>query len=152
MPATALKTAPAAFKTLEFAALDPAAAEEHARLMLHHHTDPSDLHADLEAGCDAIVVLDARSREAYARAHIPGAINFPHREMDAESVKRLPRNQLIITYCDGIGCNGSTKAALKLAHYGFHVKELIGGIDWWVRDGYPVARGDDAKAVPDCGC
>ncbi|HSC48243.1 MAG TPA: rhodanese-like domain-containing protein, partial [Gammaproteobacteria bacterium] len=65
MPATARKTAPVAFRTLEYPALDPAAAEQHARLMLHHHTDPSDLHADLEAGCDAIVVLDARSRDSY---------------------------------------------------------------------------------------
>jgi rhodanese-related sulfurtransferase len=152
MPATARKTAAPHSKVLEFPPQEPAAAESHALMMLSHYTDPSDLHADLEARCDTFIVLDARSRDTYARGHIPGAINFPYREMDAESVKRLPRNQLIVTYCDGIGCNGSTKAALKLAHFGFRVKELIGGFDWWVRDGYQVMRGEDAKAGPDCGC
>ena len=32
------------------------------------------------------------------------------------------------------------KGALKLAELGFRVKELIGGIDWWKRDGYATER------------
>ncbi len=32
----------------------------------------------------------------------------------------------------------STKTAIKLATAGFRVKELIGGLDWWKRDGYPT--------------
>ena len=152
MPATARQTALARSRVMEFPPQEPAAAAQHALLVLSHYTDPSDLHEDLEAGCDEFVVLDARSRESYARGHIPGAINFPHREMDAESIKRLPRNQLIVTYCDGIGCNASTKAALKLARFGFRVKELIGGIDWWVRDGYLVAQGEGPHSGPACGC
>jgi len=144
------KTVTPAFKVLEFPALEPPAASHHAKVMLSHYTDPADLHADMQAGCEALMVVDARSREAYARGHIPGAINFPHAEMDAESVKRLPRDKLIITYCDGIGCNGSIKGALKLALHGFRVKELMGGIDWWIRDGYQLVRGADPK--PGCGC
>ena len=147
------KTVTPIYKVLEFPALEPAAAWHHANVMLSFYTDPSDLHDDMEAGCDALVVVDARSREAYARGHIPGAINFPHREMDAESVKRrLPKDKLIITYCDGMGCNASTKGALKLAFHGFRVKELIGGIDWWVRDGYQLVRGSDPKLGAECGC
>ncbi|WP_222436190.1 rhodanese-like domain-containing protein [Rubripirellula reticaptiva] len=35
----------------------------------------------------------------------------------------------IATYCDSIGCNGSTKAALAMPKLGFRVMELIGGLD-----------------------
>jgi len=138
------------FHTLAFGEASPSDVVAHARLMLSHYTDIADLHADMEAGVDGFIVLDARSREAYARSHIPGAINFPHREMDAESVKRLARHQLIVTYCDGNGCNGSTKAALKLASFGFRVKELLGGLDWWIRDGHKVEQG--TQSAPACGC
>ena len=56
-------------------------------------------------------------------------------------------------YCDGIGCNASTKGALNLTRLGFRVKELLGGLDWWKRDGYPTEgeagqQGDDTA----CGC
>ncbi len=149
MPAAA-RTAPVPSLVLEHPPLAPEAAATHARAVLDHYTDPSDLYADLKAGCDAFIVLDARSAEAYAYRHIPGAISFPHREMTAESVKRLPKGQLIVCYCDGIGCNGSTKAALKLAGFGFQVKELSGGLDWWIRDGYGVETG--AASGLACGC
>jgi len=149
MPATALKPAVPSL-VLEYPPLPPEAVAAHARAMLGQYTDPADLHTDLAAGCDAFIVLDARSAEAYAHRHIPGAINFPHREMTAESVQRLPKNQLIVAYCDGIGCNASTKATLKLAGFGFKVKELVGGLDWWIRDGYGVETG--AANGPACGC
>ena len=38
--------------------------------------------------------------------------------------------------CDGIGCNASTKRALKMTKLGFKVKELKGKIEWWKFDGY----------------
>ena len=58
--------------------------------------------------------------------------------MNPESTQWLDSTALYVTYCDGIGCNASTKGALKLAELGFQVKELIGGFDWWKRDGYPT--------------
>lgn len=64
--------------------------------------------------------------------------------MTEESTKNLDRNILYVTYCDGIGCNASTKGALKMAELGFKVKELIGGLDWWKRDGY-ATQGTKAK-------
>ena len=50
------------------------------------------------------------------------------------------RGGLVVTYCDGIGCNASTKGALKMAELGFRTKELIGGLDWWKRDGHPTEK------------
>lgn len=101
---------------------------------LEFEIDSWDLRAALVKG-EKIVVVDARSAQSYAEEHIPGAINMPHRTMNEESTKHLDRAVLHVTYCDGIGCNASTKGALNLARLGFRVKELIGGLDWWKRDG-----------------
>ena len=58
--------------------------------------------------------------------------------MNTETVAHLDRNKVYVVYCDGIGCNASTKGAYKLARLGFRTKELLGGLDWWRRDGHPV--------------
>jgi rhodanese-related sulfurtransferase len=108
---------------------------DHFRSKLTHETDAWDLRAMLRERHD-VIVIDTRSEAAYAEQHIPQAISFPHRKMTAASTENLDRNALYVTYCDGVGCNGSTKGALKLAELGFNVKELIGGIEWWKRDGY----------------
>ncbi len=105
---------------------------------LAYETDAWDLKIALEAG-ENIVVIDTRSPKAFAHEHIPGAINIPHRSMSPETTTPLDKAALIVTYCDGIGCNASTKGALNMARLGFRVKELIGGLDWWKRDGHPTA-------------
>jgi hypothetical protein len=43
--------------------------------------------------------------------------------MSAETTTRLDRSKVYVVYCDGIGCNASTKGAYKLARLGFRVKE-----------------------------
>jgi rhodanese-related sulfurtransferase len=93
----------------------------------------------LEKG-ERIVVLDARSPQTFAQDHIPGAINLPHRAMTEESTRQMDRSLLYVVYCDGIGCNASTKGALNLSRLGFRVKELMGGIEWWKREGYQTER------------
>lgn len=123
----------------------------HYQNKLAFETDAWDLQVALDAG-DKVIVIDARSPEAYRREHIPGAINIPHRQMNAETTGGLDRGVLVVTYCDGIGCNASTKAALNLARLGFRVRELIGGLDWWKRDGHPTAGGGPASAGTRCGC
>jgi rhodanese-related sulfurtransferase len=111
----------------------------HFRDKLAFETDAWDLNEMLRTG-QHVVVIDARSRDSFAQEHIPGAVSLPHREMNAETTQSLDRDALYVTYCDGIGCNASTKGALKLAELGFRVKELIGGVDWWKRDGYATER------------
>ena len=105
---------------------------------LRFETDASDLKGALEKG-EKIVVLDARPPQTYAQEHIPGAINIPHRTMTEATTAHLDKSLLYVVYCDGIGCNASTKGALNLSRLGFRVKELIGGIEWWKREGYATA-------------
>ena len=116
-------------------------------------TDSWDLKTAIEAG-ENVVVVDARSPEAWAAERIPGAINIPHRAMAPETTARIGRGALVVTYCDGIGCNASTKGALNMLRLGFRVKELLGGLDWWKRDGHPTEGGAVAvsQAAGKCGC
>ncbi|MEH6434112.1 rhodanese-like domain-containing protein [Massilia sp. DD77] len=140
---------------LQFPAPDPAQSAVFMQAKLAYHTDSADLAEDLLNGVDAIVVIDTRSPEHYAAGHIPGAISFPHRTMDEHSTSALDRGKTYVVYCDGIGCNGSTKGAWKLARLGFKVKELLGGLDFWKRDGHPLATGMEAGrlgAAARCGC
>lgn len=119
---------------------------------LNYEMDSWDLFEALNQG-HKIIVVDGRSAIAYQHEHIPNAINIPHRSITQETLAYLDQTVLYVTYCDGIGCNASTKTALKMSTLGFQVKELIGGLDWWKRDGYQT-MGDNAHAGTsiDCGC
>jgi len=119
---------------------------------LNYEIDSWDLFEALNKG-ENIIVIDARSSEAYDIEHIPSAINLPHRLMNADSTAHLDKETLYVTYCDGIGCNGSTKGALNMAELGFKVKELMGGLDWWRRDGYETmgTQSRPGKKII-CGC
>lgn len=114
--------------------------------------DPADLFLALRNN-EKVVVVDARKPEGFTAEHIPGAINIPHRKMSTETTVSLDKNCLYVVYCDGIGCNASTKGALNLSRLGFKVKELIGDIQWWKFDGY-ATEGLVANTVerPSCHC
>lgn len=119
---------------------------------LHFEMDSYDL-AEAMTKSENIQAIDTRSPELYEKEHIPGAINIPHRTMSEESTSHLDKTVLYITYCNGIGCNGSTKGALNMINLGFQVKELIGGLDWWKRDGYRTeGKNSNSKEVIVCGC
>lgn len=124
---------------------------EHYEHKLAYETDAADLFDSLNKG-ERIVVIDARSTEGYELEHIPGAISLPHRTMDAGTTAHLDKSVLYVTYCDGIGCNASTKGALKMARLGFRVKELIGGLDWWKRDQYTTAGSAGAERRSGIAC
>ena len=123
----------------------------HYERKLAFETDSWDVKVALESG-ENIVVIDARSPEAYQKEHIPGAINIPHRTMNEETTKHIDKAVLVVTYCDGIGCNASTKGALSMTKLGFRVKELMGGLDWWKRDSHKTERGVEGTSSTACGC
>ena len=125
---------------------------KHYEDKLAYEMDPSDLFAALNNG-EKIMPLDARKPFGYEAEHIPGALNIPHREMNEQTTKHLDKDVLYVTYCDGIGCNASTKGALNMARLGFKVKELMGGIEWWKFDGYETEGTKAAKGLKvECAC
>ena len=116
-------------------------AADHFARRLELETDASDLHEDLRNHVPGILVVDARRPESYAAAHIPGAINLHHATITQESTARFPKDATLVVYCAGVHCNASTKGAAKLAALGFHVKELLDGLDGWRKEGFPVEAG-----------
>jgi len=129
-------------RVLETPAAPPEAAWTFFQRKLACETDPSDVYSDMQNGTDDFILLDVRSPEAYAGSHAIGAINLPHVVISAETTAHFPKEKLLVVYCWGPGCNGATKAAMKLSALGFAVKEMIGGIEYWEeKERYPVARG-----------
>lgn len=124
----------------ETAAADPKAARAHFEAKLAFETDPSDVRFDQQNSPDAFVLVDTRSPESFAKAHVPGAVNVPYRTMDGTTTLQLTKFPLVVVYCTSVSCNASTKGAARLAALGFRVKEMVGGIEAWEAEGYPVER------------
>ena len=119
---------------------------------LKYEIDSWDLNESMNVS-DSIIVIDTRSEAAHNYERIPNSINIPHKRINDNTTKDLPKNREYVTYCDGIGCNASTKGALNMRLLGFSVKELLGGLDWWKRDGYKThgLNAQDTKNI-NCGC
>lgn len=108
-------------------------------------TDCSDVYADIKSGNKNYYLLDVRSKEAFDKSHAITAVSMPHSEINHESFAGYDQNTLFVVYCWGPGCNGATKAALKISRLGFRVKEMIGGIHYWEDfERYPVNRHQSA--------
>jgi rhodanese-related sulfurtransferase len=112
---------------------------------LEFETDPSDVRAAQLRG-DDFVLLDTRSTAAWRQGRAAGAVHLPTAEIPRRAADVLDRNTPAVVYCWGPGCNGSTKAARALAELGFAVKEMIGGFEYWAREGLPVET-DDGPAT-----
>jgi rhodanese-related sulfurtransferase len=139
-------TTPFSF-VLETPAATPEEARRHFLAKLSVETDPADVHLDLERGKKGFVVVDVRTKESFVERHVPGARNLPSRTISAETTAQLSRDDVIITYCWGPGCNGSTKAAARFAALGFRVKEMLGGLEYWVKEGH-ATEGTAPRGTP----
>jgi len=117
---------------------------------LNYQWDSADLFDNLETETN-IVVIDTRKAFAFDEEHIPGAISFPHVGMDVDSTANFDKSKVYVCYCDGIGCNGSTKGSLKMTRLGFETRELVGGLDWWKRDGH-ATEGQEASVGTEFQC
>jgi rhodanese-related sulfurtransferase len=123
---------------LETPVAEAEAAKRHFQSKLAFETDAWDVKTDMERGRSDLVVIDVRNRSDFDARRIAGAIHLAHRSMDAKTTAHLPKDKVMVTYCWGPGCNGSTKGALRLASLGFRVKELIGGLEYWIKEGGPL--------------
>ncbi|MFC0597803.1 rhodanese-like domain-containing protein [Streptomyces palmae] len=153
VPNPVLSVAPAA----------PAEAAGYFRASLRFHADVSDVAAALMDGGDpGFVLLDSRSTESWDQGHIPGAVHLPTALIPDRAGDLLDRSVPVVTYCWGPGCDGATRAALALAELGYQVKEMLGGFEYWAREGFayetwqgPERRDADPLTAPvagACGC
>jgi rhodanese-related sulfurtransferase len=129
----------------------PAVAVAHFAGRLAFEADVSDVHADLLAAVPGIVVVDTRSDAAWEQGHIPGAVHVPTARIAELAPLLVDPSATVVTYCWGPGCNGATRAALAFARLGYAVKEMIGGFEYWAREGFPydTAHGPDQRPLDD---
>ena len=137
-------------------------AAAHFAHRLAVETDVSDVAAALDSGRPGFVLLDSRSAEAWTQGHVLGAVHLPGRRIADRAPAELDRSVPVVTYCWGPGCNGATRAALALATLGFRVREMIGGFEYWAREGLAVETADGIRRAPadpltapvtaTCGC
>ena len=108
---------------------------------LGFETDCSDVYADIKAGNNNYLLLDVRSKDTFDKSHAITAISMPHGEINEATFNQYDKKTIFVVYCWGPGCNGATKAAMKISSLGFPVKEMIGGIHYWEDfERYPVNR------------
>jgi rhodanese-related sulfurtransferase len=108
-------------------------------------TDASDVYAAQKAG-DEFVLVDVRSDDAWAHGRIRGAIHMPYRDIAARAATEIPAGMPVVVYCWSPGCNAGAKGALEFAKLGHPVREMIGGYEYWVREGQPTEN--DEGALP----
>jgi rhodanese-related sulfurtransferase len=104
---------------------------------LAHETDASDVFAAQRAG-EEVILVDVRSAAAWDQGHIPGAIHLPYREIGERAPALIATGSAVVVYCWSPGCNAGAKGALAFSEAGYAVKEMIGGYEYWVREGYPA--------------
>ena len=126
----------------EIPAADSAEAAAHFAALLRFETDCWDVYCALSNQQDGFVLLDVRSPESYAKSHVAGAVNLPHAKITERTLERFDGAVMFVVYCDGPMCNGADRAALRLAQLGRPVKKMIGGIEGWKVEGFPLVEGE----------
>ncbi|MFJ6359407.1 rhodanese-like domain-containing protein [Pseudarthrobacter oxydans] len=79
-------------------------------------------------------LVDVRSREEHATAHIPGSLNIPLEEIPSR-LADLPDTALYLVCGSG---KRSSQAARILTDRGYTTVNVAGGITEWYRAGHPV--------------
>jgi len=97
------------------------------------------------------LLLDARSKDAFARGHIAGAVNLPLTDFTAESLAAVigaNRGRPILIYCNNNFSNHRSPVPLKSAPLALNIQTFINlvgygyGNVWELRD---VVDFDDPK-------
>lgn len=80
-------------------------------------------------------LINTLSPEEFEKTHIPRSVNIPVEDDDfVDKVERLvdSKDDKIVVYCLGVGCESSKKATMKLEGAGFEsVYRYLGGARAW---------------------
>ncbi|MCE2966745.1 MAG: rhodanese-like domain-containing protein [Phycisphaerales bacterium] len=92
-----------------------------------------------QAKGNRLVILDARSVEAYAAGHIPGAAHLPMtaiRSNEKEKDPRIDRYKLKVVYGENRASSMARGLVKRLMAAGYgDVKFFAGGVEEWTRTG-----------------
>ncbi len=87
--------------------------------------------------------IDGRHAYDFGLGHIKGAINIPLSEFEVAVplLSSIPKDQTLVTYCDGAECNSSIELAVKLDSLGYpNVRIFFGGWKEWQSANLPVTQ------------
>lgn len=95
----------------------------------------------LMQGDNKIVLLDVRTVEEFTEAHIPDALNIPHKELEARLAELSgAKNTQIVIYCRS-GRRAEVAREL-LAKSGFsQLDHLTGDFNAWTSNSLPISTG-----------
>jgi rhodanese-related sulfurtransferase len=136
------------------------AAIEHFAAKLRYETDPTDVSAALAAG-DRFVLVDTRGHASWHQGRARGAVHIPRAEIAVRAAAEIPIDNPVVVYCWGPACNGATRSAIEFLRLGYAVREMIGGFEYWAREGLgvvddhgPVDIAQDrlTSALDEAGC
>jgi rhodanese-related sulfurtransferase len=110
--------------------------------------DRLELKAMLDRG-EHVTLVEALPEPYYRKAHLPGAINVLHDQVDALAPILLPdKTAPIVVYCANQACENSTIAMRRLVELGYtDVRDYVAGKQDWIDGGLPVERGAHAHAA-----
>ena len=92
-----------------------------------------------EAAKPEALLLDARSKDAFQRGHIKGAVNLPLTDFTAESLAEVigrDPNRPILIYCNNNFSNHRSPVPLKRAALALNIQTFINLVGY----GYPNVR------------
>lgn len=92
---------------------------------------------------DNVVVVEALGPAYYEDAHLPGARNLPHDQVDEFAGTLIPdKDQTVVVYCSNLACQNSVIASKRLVQLGYtKVFEYEEGKQDWIEAGLPVETG-----------
>ena len=92
-----------------------------------------------------VLVLDARSADAYAAGHIKGAVNLPFTDFTPESLARVigDQNRPILIYCNNNFVNDAAPVVMKLRPLALNISTFINLVGYGYSNVYELRSAID---------
>ncbi len=92
---------------------------------------------------EPLTLVEALPARHFQAAHLPGAMNIPHDEINEKAPEMLPdRDAPIVVYCSNRQCQNSKIAAHTLRTMGYtNVKEYTVGKQDWIDANLAIEHG-----------
>ena len=86
--------------------------------------------------------VDVRTRYRFDEGHIPGAVNVAFNRFNDNTLARVAsKDQEVVFYCYGMGCDYSNKASSRARAWGYQkVYYFAKGFPGWWDAGYPIEQ------------
>jgi thiosulfate sulfurtransferase len=89
----------------------------------------------------AVLVIDVRDPESFAKGRIPGSVNVDYTQVLKQAEKFAGEKRTIVAYCACANEMTAARASVDLATKGIAgAKALKGGWDEWVQRGEKIER------------